>query len=233
MQWYALLAVLTVAMNAHLAAAQQQGGASSAAAEPGSARALPPDIDPDSLNRLPRVRPEDLNDAGKKVYDAVAGDGRLLGLNGPIGIRMHSPRVSEYMTMGNRYLRFEAGIEPRLLELAILVVAREMDSQFEWAAHEPPALKAGLEQGLIDVVKHRLPVVGLGEKEAAIIKLGREALGQHKVEPETFARALRLFGRQGIVNIVSLMGHYSATAMLLTTFDQQLRPGQEALLPVP
>ena len=229
MRWVAWLAVLTVAMSAHPAGAQQQGGASSAAA----ARALSPDIDPDSLNRLPRVRRDDLDDAGKKVYDGVAGDGRLLGLDGPIGIRMHSPRVSEYMTMGNQYLRFESGIEPRLLELAILVVAREMDSQFEWVAHEPPALKAGLEQRIIDVVKHRRPLTGIGENEAAIIQLGREALGRHKVEPETFARALRLFGRQGIVNIVSLMGHYSATAMLLTTFDQQLRPGQQPLLPLP
>ena len=232
MRWVAWLAVLTVAMSAHLAA-QEQGGASSAAAASGMSGALPADIDPDSLNRLPRVRRDDLDDAGKKVYDGVAGDGRLLGLDGPIGIRMHSPRVSEYMTMGNQYLRFESGIEPRLLELAILVVAREMDSQFEWVAHEPPALKAGLEQRIIDIVKHRRPLTGIGEKEAAIIQLGREALGRHKVEPETFARALRLFGREGIVNIVSLMGHYSATAMLLTTFDQQLRPGQQPMLPLP
>ena len=60
-----------------------------------------------------------------------------------------------------------------------------------------------------------------------------EALGRRKVEPETFARALNLFGRQGIVNVVSLMSHYAATAVLLTTFDQQLRPGQAPLLPMP
>ncbi|MGH9785535.1 MAG: carboxymuconolactone decarboxylase family protein, partial [Terriglobia bacterium] len=133
----------------------------------------------------------------------------------------------------NQYLRFGAGIEPRLMELAILVVAREMDSQFEWVAHEPPALRAGLEQRIIDVVKFRLPAIGLGEKETAIIQLGREAFGRRKVEPETFARALNLFGRQGIVNLVSLMSHYAATAVLLTTFDQQLRPGQQPLLPLP
>jgi 4-carboxymuconolactone decarboxylase len=119
------------------------------------------------------------------------------------------------------------------MELAILVVAREMDSQFEWTAHEPPALRAGLEPRIIDIVKHRRPLTGVGEKEAAIIQLGREALGRRKVEPETFARALDLFGRQGVVNVVSLMSHYAATAMLLTTFDQQLRPGQQPLLPLP
>ncbi len=229
MRWFALLAVLVGAMSAHLAAAPQQGAASSAA----STRTLPADIDPESLNRLPRVRREDLDDLGKKLYDSVTADNRLLGLDGPIGIRMHSPRVSEYMNMGNQYLRFEAGIEPRLMELAILVVAREMNSQFEWTAHEPPARRAGLDPTTIDTVKHRLPVIGLVEKEAAIIQLGREAFGQQKVNSETFARALSLFGRQGLVNIVSLMSHYAATSVLLTTFDQQLRPGQQPLLPAP
>jgi len=53
------------------------------------------------------------------------------------------------------------------------------------------------------------------------------------VSPDTFARALKLFGDKGIVDLVSLMGEYSATAALLTTFDQQLQPGQKPLLPVP
>jgi len=227
-----LLAVLPCVLAAYFATRESASAAPQASTQ-ASARTRPPDIDPESLNRLPRVRREDLDDLGKKLYDAVAGDGRLLGLEGPIGIRMHSPPVSEYMTMGNQYLRFGAGIEPRLMELAILVVAREMDSQFEWTAHEPPALRAGLEQRIIDIVKHRRPLTGLGDKEAAIIQLGREALGRRKVERETFARALELFGRQGVVNVVSLMSHYAATAMLLTTFDQQLRPGQQPLLPLP
>ena len=119
------------------------------------------------------------------------------------------------------------------MELTILVSAREMDSQFEWTAHELAGLKAGLEQTIIDIVKYRKPITGVGEKEAAIIQLGREALGKHNVGSDTFARALKLFGKQGLVNVVTLMSHYAATAALLTTFYQQLPPGQKPLLPIP
>jgi len=45
----------------------------------------------------------------------------------------------------NRILRNDVPLEPRLRELAILVTAREFDSQFEWTAHEPVALKEGLD----------------------------------------------------------------------------------------
>ena len=199
-----------------------------------SAASLPKDVYPDSRNRLPRVKREDLDEYGKKVYDEVAGqEGRSLGVEGPTGIRLYSPAVAEYMNMGNQYLRYKSGLEPRLVELAILVSAREMDSQFEWNAHEAAGLKGGLDPKIIDIIKYRKSVAGIGEKEAAIIQLGREALGKHQVASDTFAQALKLFGTQGVVNVVTLMSHYSATATLLTTFDQQLPPGQKPLLPIP
>lgn len=74
-------------------------------------------------------------------------------------------------------MRFNAGLDRRLSELAILVTAREMDQRFEWYAHEAAGLKEGLDPAIIDVVRYRRPVNGLGDKEAALIMLGREALG--------------------------------------------------------
>jgi 4-carboxymuconolactone decarboxylase len=56
-------------------------------------------------------------------------------------------------------------------------------------------------------------------------------IGRRKVSSETFARAVKLFGRRGLVDVVSLMGNYVATALLLVAFDAQLPEGQEPLLP--
>lgn len=199
-----------------------------------SAGTLPKDVHPDSRNRLPLIQREELDDAGKKVYDEALADSRsLVGLQGPTGIRLHSPRLAEYMRPGSQYLRFDTNLSPRLTQLATLVTARELDQQFEWTAHEPAALKAGLEQEIIDIVKYRKALTGLGEKEAVIIQLGREVLGKHRVSSDTFARALKLFGKKDLVDLVSLMGQYAATAVLLTTFDQQISLDQKPLLPIP
>ena len=66
-----------------------------------------------------------------------------------------------------------------------LVTAREMDSQFVWTAHEPVAVKEGLSQEIIDVVKYRKSVEELPETEAVIIQFGREMFRQKKVASET------------------------------------------------
>ena len=214
-------------------AAQGASGARDKVAEEYAA-SLPKDVYPDSGSRFPLIKREDLKEEDRKIYDMVVGETRSrVGLRGPSGIRLYSPRLTEYTRRGTTYLRWENGMGDRLSELAILVTARELDQQFEWTAHEPAALKAGLEPAIIDIVKYRKPIAGMGEKEAAIIQLGREAVGKRKVSPDTFARALKLFGRESLVNLVALMGQYSATAVLLNTFDQHVAPGEKLLLPMP
>jgi len=202
---------------------------------PAAGSGLPTDVYPDSRFRLPLPKREDLDDYGKRVFDKMVDPGRrsLVGLNGPAGIRMYDPKVAELMNDANLYLRRETGFGDRLTEIAILTTAREMDNQFEWSAHETAGRKAGVEPAIIDIIKYRKPAAGLGEKERLIIGFGRELFGQKKVSSPTFAEALRLFGRRGVVDLTSLMAFYSATSALLNAFDMQLPEGQTPQLPIP
>ena len=190
---------------------------------------LPADVHPETGNRFPKAKREELDDLGKKMFDALPPTAR----GGPSSVRIYSPQVAEAMRMENDYLRVESGMDPQIKELAILVTVREMDSQYIWTSHEPQARQAGVSQEALDVVKHRKPLAGLGEKESVIIQLGREAVGENKVSSETFARALKLLGRQGLVNVIALMGNYAANAILLNTVDQRMDPGVTPRLPIP
>jgi 4-carboxymuconolactone decarboxylase len=174
-----------------------------------------------------------LDETGKRHYDGLAtrGSGSIVGLRGPGGIRLHSPKSLAFGHGLNRYLRFEAGFSPAIREIAILVTAREMDSQFEWAAHEGEALNEGVSSEIIDIIKHRKGTAGLGETEAVVIELGRQIFRDRQVTQELFARARALFGATQLVDLVQLMGNYAATAALLCAFDMQLPPTQKPLLP--
>jgi len=194
---------------------------------------VPNDIDPDSGCRLPLPQCEELSPEAQQAYDRIAapGSGNLRGLRGPGGIQLHSPELSRHARPLNRYLRFEAGLGGRVRELAILVTARELDSQFEWAAHEKESRREGIAPELIDIIRHRRDLAGLDEADAIVIALGREIFGARKVSSETYASALAQFGRRKLVDLVALMGNYAATAALLAAFDMQLDPGTEPGLP--
>ncbi len=226
-----LLVIATSVAAGHALSGRSEQAAAPAAgtAAPASAGTFPKDVFADTGNRLPAIKREDLDDAGKKLFDARLPADSF----GPGAIRLYSPAVADHMGAVNSYLRYKSGLDPRLVQLAILVTARESDSEYEWTAHEPQGLKVGLQPEIIDIVRFRKSPDGLAEKDAVIIQLGREAVGKHHLSSGVAARALNLFGKQGLVDYVSLMGDYAATAILLNAFDQHVRPTDKPLLPIP
>ena len=167
---------------------------------------LPQDVHPDSRNRLP-VRATDPP-----------------GQTGAAAIRLHGSGVNP---------RWDSPLGRPLMELAILTTAREHDQPYEWSLHEMEAVAVGLDPEVIDVVRHRRPLSGLGDREAAIIQAGREIFGAHHLSADTYQHAVTLFGETNFVDVVDLMARYAGTAARLTAFNQHMPPGWPQFLPWP
>lgn len=198
-----------------------------------SPSSLPPDIDPVSRCRLPLPARADLDAAGQAAYDRASRPGIIAGLQGPAGIQLHSPEIAPHLSALNSYLRFKAGFSPRLREVAILATAREMDSQFEWVAHESEALKEGVPPATVDAIKHRRSLDGLDEEDTLVIELARQLWHHHKVPPETFTRLQARFGARQLIDLVVLMGTYANTAAMLAVVDMQIPDDRPPTLPIP
>jgi len=185
---------------------------------------LPTDINPVTLSRLPPVTPADLDEEGKRL---LAARKDFTPGPGPTHITVYSPR--------ERSLGGPSGtnspVGPRYFQLAVLIAAREIDQQYEWSAHEPAGRRQGLEQSVIDVVKHDRDVTGLSDKDATVITFGRTLLRKHGVSSELWQKMVAHFGRQHTVDIMSNMGDYLRVGIMLNAVDQHLPPGREALLP--
>ena len=202
---------------------------------------IPPDIREDSWARLPRIARESLDADGQRAYDVIVHpDSRYAtGLRGPIGMWMYSPPMAEHLFPASTYLRFGAdgNRDQRLAELAILTAARALDSQYEWSAHEPLGLGAGLEAEIIDLLRWDTPLAeagelpGLNEPERTIIRVVRELIREPKLSREAFEAAQRIFGNQGLMDIAGLVGHYTTVNYTLKAFDVQRPPGSRLTLP--
>ena len=200
-------------------------------------RNLPADVYPETLSRLPPLKREDLNEQQKKSYDALTaprsgGSLNLAGLKGPGGVSLRMPRLASSMGDVNRVMRAELGLDPQLVEIAILATAREMKSQFEWAMHESVALNAGVAPQIIDTIRHGRPLTNVADKEAALIELAREAVGVKKVGPATYKNALALFGEETLLHYSLLISNYASTAILLGIVGQELHDHQTPGLPI-
>jgi len=198
---------------------------------------FPADVLPESRSRVALPNRDDLDDAAREVYDAhvhidPAAGKSLAGLYGPGGIRLHSKKLSGLSSPAAHYLRHGADYTEQEREVAILTTAREYDSQFEWCAHEREGLRVGLPMETVDVIRHRRPTDGLPETHAVLIEMGRQLFQTKKLDSATYARATKAFEIPTLVDLISLMGAYSATAILLAAFDVQLPEGSDPALPV-
>lgn len=185
---------------------------------------LPPDIHPVTLSRLPPVTLEDLDEEGKRLFAARTN---FTPGPGPTHVTIYSPRERDLGIPSGE----NSPVGARYFQLAVLITAREIDQQYEWSGHEPAALRQGLEQSVVDVVKYDRDVAGLSDKDATLITFGRALFRDHRVSSELWAKMVSHFGRQRTVQIMAIMGDYFRVGLMLNAVDQQLPPGRRALLP--
>ncbi len=186
--------------------------------------ALPPDIDPVTLSRLPPVTAADLDEDGKRL---LAARTNYTPGPGPGHVSVYSPREIDLGVPSGA----KSPVGPRFFQIAVLITAREIDQQYEWTAHEMAGRRQGLEQSVIDVVKYNRDAASLSEKDATLITFGRALFREHRVSSELWASMVRQFGRQRTVQLMMIMGEYFKAGFMMNAVDQHLPPGREALLP--
>jgi 4-carboxymuconolactone decarboxylase len=193
-----------------------------------SAVPLPADIDPQSRARLPYLQRKDLDENAQKIFDVLPGRSADGVLAGPLAFAAYNPGVAK--ALFDLHNAAVAGtLNPHVRELAIMVACRETNYSLEWNAHEASALKAGVDVKVIDAVRSRGSLTGLDEKDAAVIRFGRQMLGDKKMDAATFAKAVELFGRRGAMDMVAVMNTYAVSGFYAITVDEHMPPGRPDL----
>jgi 4-carboxymuconolactone decarboxylase len=166
-------------------------------------------------DRMPPIPADKMTEAQKKAaaeFTAARGS-----LTGPWIVLLRSPDVLSRARALSDYLRFNSVLPPRLSEFVILITARHWTQQYEWNAHYSLALKGGLNQEIARAVAEGRRPEHMAEDEAAAYDFCMELHQNQSVSDATYARALKTFGEQGIVDMIGLNGYYTLIAMVLNT----------------
>jgi 4-carboxymuconolactone decarboxylase len=176
--------------------------------------------------RFAQLTLEQLDDQQRPLGEKILKISSV-GLGGPYNPMLRSPVMAQRMYDLLDYLRWHTSVPTKLNEFAILIQARLWRSQVEWLAHYPLALKAGLSDAVAaDLKANRRPAT-MQPDEAVVYDFCTELSQRHEVSDETFDRARKLLGDQGVVDLVAVSGTYVAIAMMLSAAEQGVPPGKE------
>ena len=184
-------------------------------------------------DRLPPIPAGALTDAQRRAIEEFKA-ARSADVSGPFVPLLRSPEVmSRARAMGD-YLRFKSALPPRLSELVILLVSRRWTQQYEWSAHQPLALKAGLSADVVAAIAEGRRPNPMAADEEALYALVDEVHRNQSVSDATYAKAVASVGEQGVIDTLGIAGYYTLLAMVMNTARTPLPPGAKpGLAPFP
>ena len=177
------------------------------------------------MPRISMLTPEEMTDEQGRVAKDIAAGPRG-GVRGPFQAWLRSPELADRAQKLGAFVRFETSFEPRLSELAILITARHWRADYEWYAHAPIALKAGLGDGVIEAIRTGGRPDFENHDEAVVYSFLTEVYRTNRAGDETYGAVVEAFGERGVAELVGIAGYYGLVAMTLNVFDMALPEGE-------
>lgn len=187
------------------------------------------------MSRLTPMSYAELSDAQRAAFDKIVAsrpvkpkDGHI---GGPFDVWLRSPEMAERLVGLGGFFRFRTSVARRYIELAILVTGQHWQAQFEWFAHEPMALEAGVPNEVVNAIKVGKTPTLTDPGDVATYALARELHQSQQLSDATFASAVDLFGEAGVAELIALCGFYGLVSMTLNGFDVPLPDGADYPFP--
>lgn len=182
--------------------------------------------------RMLQLDPAQMSPDQKAMSDAIMAGPRH-SIEGPFNMWLRSPVLGDRLQRVGEYLRFSTTLPHNLNEFAILITAVEWKSGFEWYAHYPLAIKAGLEPAVAkDLQEGRRPA-GMTADEILVYDFVTQLQRQKQVGNAEYAAAVKRFGEQGVTDLVGLIGYYNLVSMTLNVAQVEPPAGARPTLMPP
>ncbi|MGZ5074454.1 MAG: carboxymuconolactone decarboxylase family protein [Usitatibacter sp.] len=153
-------------------------------------------------------------------------------LASPFNVWNRRPELADRLQRVGEYIRFKSSLPPRLNEFAILIVARQWTSQYEWFAHHHLAMAGGLAPSIAEDLANGRTPAGMKPDEQAVYDFSMELHERHGVGDATFKRAVDALGEQGVADLIAVNGYYVLVAMTVGVDRTPIPNGGAAPLPV-
>ena len=176
-------------------------------------------------DRMPPISTDKMTDAQKKAAEEVIAGPRG-ALVGPFIPLLRSPEFMSRLQKTGAYLRFNSSLSPKISEFVILLTSRQWTQQFEWDAHLPLALKAGVQPEVSAAMSEGRRPMGMDPDEELAYDFCTELHQNQSVSDATYERAVKRFGEQGVIDMVGLRGYYSMLAMIMNVARTPLPEGK-------
>jgi 4-carboxymuconolactone decarboxylase len=181
-----------------------------------------------TAERMAEIPLDKMTPAQRAVADAIMSGPRKR-MSGPFNAWLRSPELADRLQKVGEYVRFNTSLDKRLNEMAIIMTAQHWGSQYEWYAHAPLAIKAGLDPAIVAALGSGRKPDNMKDDEAIVWEFTTQLRRDHGVDDAIYAKAVEKFGEPGVMDLVAVNGYYDVVSMTLNV--AHVAPPSDAELP--
>ncbi|MGD9986661.1 carboxymuconolactone decarboxylase family protein [Pseudonocardia sp.] len=183
------------------------------------------------MSRLTGLRPADMDDEQRDLYDRIVGSRRGPGtggaapvvdddgaLRGPFDAMLRAPGIGDALQNLGAGIRFRGALSGRERELAILVVAAHWRSAFEQQAHEAAGRAAGLTEDELAALRDGADPALDDAREAVLLATVRSLAVDGDLDDTAYTAAVDALGEPGLFELTTLVGYYATLALQMRVF---------------
>jgi 4-carboxymuconolactone decarboxylase len=177
---------------------------------------------PTPMKRIADLDVSALDAEQAQVHAAIAAGPRG-GVRGPLAVWLHRPKLAMHAQALGQYCRYETCLPARLSELAIIVTGAIWQSAYEWEAHAPLALRAGIAPDIVDAIRDGVTPAFTARDEQAVHDFVTALHRERAVSDALYAHAVEVLGQDAVIDLVGLAGYYTLISMTINAFGVQAK----------
>jgi 4-carboxymuconolactone decarboxylase len=177
------------------------------------------------VTSLPDLTGE-LTGKAKEIYDKMLAKrmAQGTGLRGLYNPLMNHPELAQLIEQLGYYLKFEGKLPRDAYQFIVLTMARRTRVAFEWVDHLEPAKAAGLSDSLIESIL-KSDRGSIPHPYSVILDTMDVVLEFKSIPDNTQNEMIKLYGVQGLLEIVTLCGFYQTVGEITQAFDVPIPDG--------
>jgi alkylhydroperoxidase family enzyme len=145
-------------------------------------------------------------------------EARIKGARGRLSplyqVLLNSPKLAAGWEHLFTVIRQQTSVPPRLRELVILRIAVLNGADYEFEAHVPHALQAGMTQGAIDALR-KGSIRNLSETESLVLRYTDAMTRELQVADELFDALRKQFDDKALVELTATIAGYNMVSRFL------------------
>lgn len=187
--------------------------------------------------RLPYApsEPKDASPETQAIYDRIKERRKPRPLI-PLDLALlHNPKIADGFNTLLGAIRTSSSLDTGLMELAVCYVAVLNNAVYEWTAHAPLALKAGVSRASLQaVLEGKVMDEGrLSGVQREVLEFTRQSTTEIEVSDEVIGRLRGGFGMsdQQVVELTMTVAGYNMVSRFLVALDVTESNGKEMEMP--